>query len=96
MESVSLQSHLVINIPYCLYFWSGYKLWEKIGKALKTHSEASQTALNQYNAAAAKLTPPQPQLSWAAVLKAVTVANFNLLHDTQSDIQSLPWTEPSC
>lgn len=95
MESVSLQFHLVIDIPYCLYFWSGYKLREKIGKALKTRSEAIRTALNQYNAAAAKLTPPRSQLSWAAVLKAVTVADFDLLRDTRSDIRSLPWTEPS-
>ena len=33
------------------------------GKALKTHSEAIPTALNQYNATAAKLTPPHPLLS---------------------------------
>jgi hypothetical protein len=29
------------------------------------------------------------------VLKAVTVADFDLLRDTRSDIRSLPWTEPS-
>jgi len=74
---------------------AGYKLREKIGKALKTRSEAIRTALNQYNAAAAKLTPPRPPLSWASVLKAVTVADFDLLRDTRSDIRSLPWTEPS-
>ena len=73
----------------------GYKLREKIGKALKTRSEAIRTALQQYNIAAAKLTPPRPQLSWASVLKAVTVADFDLLRDTRSDIRSLPWTEPS-
>lgn len=73
----------------------GYKLREKIGKALKTRSEAIRTALQQYNVAAAKLTPPRPQLSWASVLKAVTVADFDLLRDTRSDIRSLPWTEPS-
>jgi hypothetical protein len=73
----------------------GYKLCEKIGKALKTRSEAIRTALNQYNAAATKLTPPRPPLSWASVLKAVTVADFDLLRDTRSDIRSLPWTEPS-
>jgi len=74
---------------------AGYKLREKIGKALKTRSEAIRTALQQYNVAAAKLTPPRPQLSWASVLKAVTVADFDLLRDTRSDIRSLPWTEPS-
>jgi hypothetical protein len=61
---------------------TGYKLREKIGKALKTRSEAIRTALQQYNVAAAKLTPPRPQLSWASVLKSVTVADFDLLRDT--------------
>ena len=96
MESVSLSFLPRLQPDHtsqCLL--SGYKLREKIGKALKTRSEAIRTALQQYNVAAAKLTPPRPQLSWAAVLKAVTIADFDLLRDTRSDIRSLPWTEPS-
>jgi hypothetical protein len=84
-----------MNTLQCLTCSLGYKLREKIGKALKTRSEAIRTALNQYNAAAVKLKPPRPQLSWASVLKAVTVADSDLLRDTRSDIRSLPWAEPS-
>lgn len=66
---------------------------EKIGKALKARSEAIQTALREYNAAATQLG--RPEMTWATVLKAVTLADFDLLRDTRSDIRSLPWTEPS-
>ena len=95
MELVSSLYCHVIDMRALWHSLEGYKLCKKIGKALKTRSEAIRTALNQYNATATKLTPPHPPLSWASVLKAVTVTDFNLLHDTRSDIQSLPWTEPS-
>jgi hypothetical protein len=51
--------------------------------------------LKQYNDAAALLTPPREPLTWSTVLKAVTVAEFDLLRDTRTDIRYLPWTEPS-
>ncbi|KAJ6573764.1 hypothetical protein DFH09DRAFT_1311848 [Mycena vulgaris] len=43
----------------------GYKLREKIGKALKTRAQAIQKVLTEYNTAAAQLNPPREQLSWA-------------------------------
>ena len=73
----------------------GYKLREKISKALRTRSGAIKTALQQYNDAAAKLNPPRDPLTWSTVLKAATVADFDLLRDTRTDIRCLPWTEPS-
>ena len=82
----------------CLFFIDirlGYKLREKISKALRTRSGAIKTALQQYNDAAAKLNPPRDPLTWSTVLEAATVADFDLLRDTRTDIRSLPWTEPS-
>jgi hypothetical protein len=73
----------------------GYKLREKISKALRTRSGAIKTALKQYNDAAALLNPPRDPLTWSTVLKAATVADFDLLRDTRTDIRRLPWTEPS-
>ncbi|KAF8164965.1 hypothetical protein B0H34DRAFT_687229 [Crassisporium funariophilum] len=73
----------------------GYKLREKISKALRTRSGAIKTALKQYNDAAARLNPPRDPLTWSTVLKAATVADFDLLRDTRTDIRYLPWTEPS-
>ena len=72
----------------------GYKLRDKISKALRTRSGAIQTALKQYNDAAALLNPPRDPLTWSTVLKAATVAEFDLLRDTRTDISRLPWTEP--
>jgi len=74
---------------------TGYKLREKISKALKTRSEAIKSALRQYNEAGACLSPPRPQLTWSSVLNAATIADFDLLRDTRTDIRSLPWAEPS-
>ncbi|KAF8185649.1 hypothetical protein BJ912DRAFT_797325, partial [Pholiota molesta] len=72
----------------------GYKLREKISKALRTRAGAIKAALKQYNDAASLLTPPREPLTWSTVLKAATVADFDLLRDTRTDIRYLPWTEP--
>ena len=79
----------------CIDIRLGYKLREKISKALRTRSGAIKTALQQYNDAAAKLNPPREPLTWSTVLKAATIADFDLLRDTRTDIRSLLWTEPS-
>lgn len=60
-----------------------------------TRSGAIKTALKEYNDAAALLNPPREPLTWSTVLKAATVADFDLLRDTRTDIRRLPWTEPS-
>lgn len=51
--------------------------------------------MKQYNEAAALLRPPRAPLTWATVLNAATVADFDLLRDTRTDIRHLPWTEPA-
>ncbi|KAJ7236996.1 hypothetical protein C8J57DRAFT_1087944 [Mycena rebaudengoi] len=43
--------------------FSGYKMREKISKALRTRADAIRTALNKYNTAATQLNPPRPRLS---------------------------------
>ncbi|KAF9032732.1 hypothetical protein BJ165DRAFT_1357706, partial [Panaeolus papilionaceus] len=73
----------------------GYKMREKIGKALCSQSDAIKTALKNYNEAAAKLVPPQDSLSWSAVLNAIAIADFDFLQDTCTDIRSFPWAKPS-
>ena len=62
---------------------------------MRTRSGAIKTALKEYNDAAALLNPPRDPLTWSTVLKAATVADFDLLRDTRTDIRRLPWTEPS-
>ncbi|KAJ7041288.1 hypothetical protein C8F04DRAFT_1208483 [Mycena alexandri] len=72
-----------------------YKLRDKISKALKTRSEAIHRAVNTYNTAAAALDPPREQLSYLAVIKTVSLAEFDILRDTRTDICLLPWTFPA-
>ena len=75
---------------------AGYKLCEKIGKALRTHAEAIQHVLDAYNSAAAQLNPPCKSLTWAKLMDAITLADFDLLQDSCQDICQQPWTQPSC
>ena len=74
---------------------AGYKLREKIGKALKTRAEAIRRALDAYNSAAAQLNPPHESLTWAKLMDATTLADFDLLRDSCQDIRQQPWTQPS-
>ncbi|KAJ8455915.1 hypothetical protein ONZ51_g12302 [Trametes cubensis] len=74
---------------------TGYKLREKIGKALKARAEAIRKALTEYNARAAELSPPRDALSWNDILDMSTLADFDLLRDTRQDIRSLPWAKPT-
>lgn len=74
---------------------SGYKLREKIGKALKTRAQAIRRALNAYNAAAAQLNPPRESLTWAKLMETSTLGDFDLLRDSRQDIREQPWTHPA-
>lgn len=76
-------------------FLSGYKLREKIGKALKTRAHAIRRALNAYNAAAAQLNPPRESLTWAKLMDTSTLAEFDLLRDSRQDVREQPWTHPA-
>ncbi|OBZ67902.1 hypothetical protein A0H81_12134 [Grifola frondosa] len=71
----------------------GYKMREKIGKALKARTEAIRKALAEYNMRAAALSPPRPQLSWNEVMEMVSLAEFDILRDARQDIRSLPWAQ---
>ncbi|KAJ7679874.1 hypothetical protein B0H14DRAFT_3681713 [Mycena olivaceomarginata] len=73
----------------------GYKLREKISKALKTRADAIRRALSAYNAAAGSLQPPREQLQWADVITKTSLAEFDLLRDTDADIHSEPWAQPA-
>ncbi|KZT63506.1 hypothetical protein DAEQUDRAFT_680260 [Daedalea quercina L-15889] len=66
---------------------------EKIGKALKTHVEAIQKALTEYNRLAAHLNPPKPPLSPKEVLDMATLSEFDFLHDARQDIRQQPWAQ---
>ncbi|KAJ7473498.1 hypothetical protein FB451DRAFT_1133999 [Mycena latifolia] len=74
----------------------GYKLREQIGKSLKTRAVAIQRAITEYNSAGAQLAPPREQLTWAQVVEAVSLAEFDFLRDTRTDVRTLPWADPTC
>ena len=71
----------------------GYKL--RIGSALKAHSQAVRTALQNYNVAAQALVPPRPPLSWDDVVEYAFLADFDLLSDTRSDVRLKVWAKPA-
>lgn len=50
--------------------------------------------LNDYNEVAAQHDPLRDHLTWEKVINAVTLTDFDILCDTQTDIWSLPWAQP--
>jgi hypothetical protein len=72
--------------------FEGYAQRDKITKALRSRSDAIQTALKAYNKAAAALNPPRTQLNFADIIKMVSLAEFDILRDGTTDIRKLPWT----
>ncbi|EEB94481.1 hypothetical protein MPER_06697, partial [Moniliophthora perniciosa FA553] len=71
----------------------GYKQREKITKALKARAEAIRRALETYNTAAETVFPPRRKLTWNEIVEMVTLADFDLLKDTHTDLAKLPWAQ---
>ncbi|TFK79062.1 hypothetical protein K466DRAFT_606431 [Polyporus arcularius HHB13444] len=69
----------------------GYKLREKIGKALRTRADAIRHALDEYNKCAAALSSPRPALAWHDIMDMASLAEFDLLRDAREDIRDYPW-----
>lgn len=91
----TLIKHIYIYIYQTCLHCPGYKLREKITKSLKTRADAIQSALKRYNEAAASMVPPRPALTWETVVKAVDIADFDILKDTRQDIRILEWAQPA-
>ncbi|KAG1853644.1 hypothetical protein F4604DRAFT_1933044 [Suillus subluteus] len=58
---------------------TSYKMCTHISKSLQTRCHAIQNAVKTYNAAAAALSPPRPQLDWSKVSHYSFLEEFNLL-----------------
>ncbi|KAG6809770.1 hypothetical protein H0H92_014809 [Tricholoma furcatifolium] len=74
---------------------TGYKQRKHIGKALKARSQAIRTALNRYNEAASRLSPPRPPLTWDEVVDYAFLADFDLLRDCRQNVSERPWARPA-
>ncbi|KAG1887333.1 hypothetical protein F4604DRAFT_1877759 [Suillus subluteus] len=71
----------------------GYKLRTQIAKALKTRATAIRNALNRYNKYAAQLESPRPPITWEQVVEFSQLAEFDLLRDTDNQLQDKHWEE---
>ncbi|KAG1854028.1 hypothetical protein F4604DRAFT_1883367 [Suillus subluteus] len=72
----------------------GYKLRTQIAKALKTRATAIRNALNRYNKYAAQLESPRPPITWEQVVEFSQLAEFDLLRDTDNQLQDKRWAIP--
>ncbi|KAG0702088.1 hypothetical protein DFH29DRAFT_982445 [Suillus ampliporus] len=72
----------------------GYKLRTQIAKALKTRATAIRNALNRYNKYAAQLKSPRPPITWEQVVEFSQLAKFDLLRDTDNQLQDKRWAIP--
>ncbi|KAJ3791685.1 hypothetical protein GGU11DRAFT_826770 [Lentinula aff. detonsa] len=68
---------------------------QHIGHAMQKQSAAIVSALESYNEAAAKLSPPRKLLDWNNVLNYTYLSKFDFLHDTRSDVRDCPWAKPA-
>jgi len=78
-----------------LIFFLGYKLCQQISKALQRRSEAIRNAINRYNVQAAAMKPPRSKIVWKDIANYSFLGEFNLLHDSHTDIQSKDWAKPA-
>ncbi|KAJ7291858.1 hypothetical protein C8J57DRAFT_1212280 [Mycena rebaudengoi] len=74
---------------------TGYQMRKHIVKALQVRSKSVKSALETYNTAASLIDPPMRQLSWDNVVEYAFLADFDILRDTNTDVQSKPWTRPA-
>ncbi|KAF9496265.1 hypothetical protein BDN71DRAFT_1505959 [Pleurotus eryngii] len=74
---------------------SDYRVCTHIAKALQQRCKAIQSALSEYNKAAAALNPLQPKLDWNEVSHYSFLEEFTLLCETHQDILLKPWAKPA-
>ncbi|KAL0056924.1 hypothetical protein AAF712_016465, partial [Marasmius tenuissimus] len=63
-----------------------YKQRNKITAALRARADAITKAITNYNSAASKLNPPRENIDWAQIVEIVSLADFDLLKNTDIDI----------
>ncbi|CAE6430110.1 unnamed protein product [Rhizoctonia solani] len=73
---------------------TGYKLRQQIARSIATRSGAIKTALAKYNAAAAELKPPAPEVTWEQINNASVLADFEILHGSRRNVLDQAWTKP--
>ncbi|KIK37553.1 hypothetical protein CY34DRAFT_63315, partial [Suillus luteus UH-Slu-Lm8-n1] len=73
---------------------NGYKLRTQISKALKSRATAIRNALQRYNKYAAEMMPPRPPLEWTQIVEYSFLAEFDLLRDSDGQIQTKRWANP--
>ena len=78
----------------CTNIFQGYKMRTHIAKALQTRSKAIRRAVEQYNKAAAKLSPPRDPLDWSKMSKCGYIEELTMLRCTRNDIRDKPWVKP--
>lgn len=76
------------------FFYLGYKLRTQISKALKSRATAIRNALQRYNKYAAEMMPPRPPLEWTQIVEYSFLAEFDLLRDSDGQIQTKRWANP--
>ncbi|KAG1717677.1 hypothetical protein EDB19DRAFT_1899909 [Suillus lakei] len=73
----------------------GYKLRTQISTTLKSRATAIRNALTRYNKYTSQLNPPRPPLQWEQIVDYSFLAEFDLLRETGTEIQTKRWANPS-
>lgn len=62
-----------------------------IAKSLQARSKAVRNAIDAYNEVAAIQDPRKPLLAWEEVVEYAFLSDFDLLRDSEGDVQRQPW-----
>ncbi|KAI0362962.1 hypothetical protein BV20DRAFT_959256 [Pilatotrama ljubarskyi] len=73
---------------------TAYRVRSFIAKNLQKRCKAIRRAVDEYNRAAAELSPPRPALDWSKVSHFSFIEEFTLLQDTRNDLRGKRWAEP--
>ncbi|KIK73058.1 hypothetical protein PAXRUDRAFT_37086 [Paxillus rubicundulus Ve08.2h10] len=98
-EALNELEHLVVMRLFELSKLSisgtGYKLRQKISKALQWRSEAIWKAIVRYDSQAAALNPPRAAISWEDITNYTFLGEFDLLFHSRTDIREYQWSKPA-
>ena len=73
----------------------GYKLWTHLSNVLQSCAPAIKNGVVGYNEAARAVNPPWPPLDASKVLDYVFLSEFDILCDSQYNVQEQQWAQPT-
>ncbi|QRW09387.1 hypothetical protein RhiLY_08386 [Ceratobasidium sp. AG-Ba] len=73
---------------------TGYQMRMNVNKSITSRSKPIKRLIKRFNAIAAAMSPPVPQISWDEVSDVSVLSDLHILRGSQRGIYMQPWTLP--